>query len=290
MLQAVKETEHSTRRILLVSNLADSTQITRTVVLMQLNTNQGPASVSNTVRLPQASEFGLNEMPDNLAGFLRFVKECEYFYKHEQRNAANPILVHCMNGVSRSAVFILVYTLIQIVDASCNDDQSLSKTSAISDSLIRTVKLMRLKRKYMIQSMYHLKYSYNAILYYLKDILFKEGVLTNSTFNNELNKVEIIANEFDSSILKDGSLLSIQSSNEGVLKEHQNVESLESTSVVATNQFLIEVSEKPKVNCSVIDLYDPNNFSLDLTADSAKRKQKITKKDFLNGSSRQVCQ
>ena len=285
VLQAVKETEHSTRRILLVSNLADSTQITRTVVLIQLNTNQGPGSLSNPVRLSQASGIGLNEMPDNLAGFLRFVKECEHFYTHEQRNAANPILVHCMNGVSRSAVFILIYTLIQIVDASCNDEQSLPKTS-ISDSLIRAVKLMRLKRKYMIQSVYHLKYSYNAILYYLKDILFKEGVLTNSTFNNEINKVEITAKEFDSSILKDNSLLSIQSSNEGVLKEHQNAESIESPSVtVTTAQFPIEVSEPPKVNCSIIDLYDPNNFSLDLTADSAKRKQKITKKDFLNGSS-----
>ena len=81
VLQAVKETEHSTRRILLVSNLADSTQITRTVVLMQLNTNQGSASVSNTVRLPEASEFDLNEMPDNLAGFLRFVKGIKLFSK-----------------------------------------------------------------------------------------------------------------------------------------------------------------------------------------------------------------
>lgn len=116
-------------------------------------------------------------MPENMTGFLKFTKECEQFYSCEQRNVDNPILVHCMNGVSRSAVLLLTYSLIQIIDAHC--DHSLTQISTISESVIRLIKHMRTKRKYMIQSTYHLKYSYDAILYYLKDILIKQGICQN---------------------------------------------------------------------------------------------------------------
>lgn len=116
---------------------------------------------------------GLNEMPENVVGFLKYIKECTQFYTYEQRNSQNPVLVHCMNGVSRSAVFLVIYTLIQIVDYNC--DESMTQISNIPDSVIRLIKQMREKRKYMVQSMYHLKYSYEAVLYYLKDIMIKQG-------------------------------------------------------------------------------------------------------------------
>jgi protein tyrosine phosphatase len=185
---SAKETSNSIKRICTVTNLADSSQKVRTVVLFQYK--YGPSTTSTN--LPQSGRiyqfqdstiiiskivhlkgFGLNEMPENVAGFLKFVKECEHFYVHEQRNADNPVLVHCMNGVSRSAVFLVVYSLIQIIDEHCEDPHT--QVSTISETLLRLVKQMRNRRKYMIQSTYHLKYSYNAILYYVKDILIKQG-------------------------------------------------------------------------------------------------------------------
>ncbi len=112
-------------------------------------------------------------MPENVAEFIKFAKECKHLYTHEQRNPENPVLVHCMNGVSRSAVFLLVYSLIQIIDAYFEDSQA--QVTTISETLLRLIKQMRSRRKYMVQSTYHLKYSYNAILYYAKDILVKQG-------------------------------------------------------------------------------------------------------------------
>ena len=115
---------------------------------------------------------GLNELPENVSAFLKFVKECENYFLTQQRNRSHPILVHCMNGVSRSAVFILIYTMIQIIDNS-SGSSSLSQTSSTnlsSEFMMKLIKSMRSKRKYMIQSTYHLKYSYDALLYYMKGI------------------------------------------------------------------------------------------------------------------------
>lgn len=122
----------------------------------------------------QSSGIGLNEMAENVGDLLKFIKESESFYQQEQRNANNPVLVHCMNGVSRSAVFLAVYSLIQVIDANCADPTN-TQMPSIAECLSRQIKAMRQRRKYMLQTTYHLKYSYEAVLYYLKDILIKQG-------------------------------------------------------------------------------------------------------------------
>lgn len=257
-LQSSKETLNSTQRVFTVSNLTEN--VTRTVVILQYQFN----SNNNGVKPVIGSVTGIaqNEMPENISSFLKFVKECEYFYLKEQRNKSHPILVHCMNGVSRSAVFILLYSMIQLIDSICESD-SPYQISLNSDLVLKLIKQMRSKRKYMIQSMHLLKYSYDAILYYLKDTLIKEGILTVG-----FDRKQSI--ELDSSIIKDESVSSIQS----IAKDK-----------IFTNQTGVENSQlSPKSNGkdaikSIVELEDPNKFSLDLKEENVKRK--ISKKDFL---------
>ena len=316
-LLTFKETAHSVQRICSVKNSSDNQS--RTVVLLQhVNNNSKNNATTNgsATALPTTnSGIGLNEMPENVASFLKFIKECEHFYKTQQRSLTHPVLVHCMNGVSRSAVFLLLFSMIQIIDLNCDHNQTLSTLSSqliLSDVLIRFIKQMRNKRKYMIQSMCHLKYAYDATLYYLKDILIKEGVLNNFTFNsNELNgiasnnnngsnglngekAIRKISVEIDSNILNDQSLVSIQSSKEQL---HQTTSSNSpNDSLLLNSESNQNVNEKSPSKqqttlTSLVDLCDPEKFSiLLLSDDSTKRKQKFTKKDFLNSTTNQNAQ
>ena len=213
-LMSFKESPHSTQRICSIKNSSDN--LSRTVALIQhKNTNNNGITTMPATN----SGIGLNEMPENVASFLKFIKECEHFYKTQQRSLTHPVLVHCMNGVSRSTVFILLYSMIQIIDLNLDKSETLLTGSQLnlSETLIRFIKQMRNKRKYMIQSIYHLKYAYDAALYYLKDILIKEGVLnnfafvsneTNATSNNNLYNdktasQKAISVEIDTNILND---------------------------------------------------------------------------------------
>ncbi|RNA20231.1 Tyrosine- phosphatase non-receptor type 23 [Brachionus plicatilis] len=241
-LQSFKETNCSIQRVF---TLQKDSQ-TRTVVMLQFKwDNSKSPSITSVTGIAQ------NEMPDNVGTFLKFVKECENFYLKEQRNRNKPILVHCMNGVSRSAVFILLYSMIQIVDTICQSDCFTAQFN--SDLVLKSVKQMRAKRKYMIQSTYHLKYSYDAILYYMKDLLIKQGVFVSNETNFERRNSNI-----ETSILNDQSVVSIQSTR----------------------------VEKNGGCLSLNDIVDPGKFNLDL--DDVKRK--TSKKDFLNGTEKSVTE
>ena len=169
-LQSVKETANSIQRVFTVASLADN--LSRTVVILQQNTASPQLSATVTTRAASVTTtgIGLNEMPENMSSFLKFVKECENFFLTQQRSHAHPILCHCVNGVSRSAVFLLVYSMIQIIDTSCDSSATSppAPASISAEFMLRLVKQMRSKRKYMVQSVYHLKYAYDALLYYLK--------------------------------------------------------------------------------------------------------------------------
>ena len=284
-LLSFKETAHTIQRICTVKNSFDNQS--RTVVLLQ-HINQ----INNSNKsLVSATGIGLNEMPENIASFLKFIKECESFYKTQQRSLTHPVLVHCMNGVSRSAVFILLYSIIQVIDLNCDYNQPMSTYSTLimSDLLIRFIKQMRTKRKYMIQSMCHLKYSYEATLYYLKDILIKEGVLNNFSFSsneafNSLTSNNVINSEIgtrkqsvDSNIINDESLVSIQSSNEQLKTNDSDLNTSNDSN-----------EKSPKKITNLADLCDPDKFTIVLDDDSTKKKQKFTKKDFLSSSTSSI--
>ena len=248
VLVSVKQTSSSIQRVCTVENKAEN--LMRTVTVLQ---HVGPGD---------APAIGPHELPENIPSFLKFIKECEHFYKTEQRNSAHPVLVSCMSGVSRSALFLVVYTAINIIE-SYND--SPPRPIIPSDCLTKVVKLMRIKRKYMVQSMQHLKYAYDAVLYYLKDALIKEGVLTNCS----LNQVEAAVGHVE-----------LKPNMSSAIEEKQKTSEQTNSSLVETAP--AESTEKKKPIESIIDLCDPFKFTLESNQDASRKKNKITKNDFIN--------
>lgn len=117
-------------------------------------------------------------MPDDHRPIISFIKEIEHFYVTQQRNGEHPICIHCVNSVSRSAVFIAAYSCVQIIDSYLAPTYLAQSHQAItSDTLLKLVKQMRSKRKYMLQSTLNLKYLYDLVLAYAKQVLIKEGAL-----------------------------------------------------------------------------------------------------------------
>ena len=207
-------------------------------------------------------------MPENMATFLKFLKDCESFYLTEQRNKANPIVVHCLNGVSRSAVFMLLYNTIQSIDTFYDDQAVTAESSSLSvaDLVLKYIKLMRGKRKYMIHTINHLRYAYDCLLFYMRDLLVKNNVIKEDYVD------DVVTGE----------------------KQQQQQEAEESSATTATNR--AKKSVLSKSNSTVLnltDVCDPNKFCLDsvsssgdeASAGSRRKSNKITKNDFYqNGS------
>jgi protein tyrosine phosphatase len=243
-LQSIKETGYSIQRVLTVS--LDST--TRTVVLFQY--------LFNSIKPGAAVGTGLgqNDMPEDVGNFLKFVKDCETFYINEQRNKANPILTHCLNGVSRSAVFMLAFNAIQSIDtfydeSAVNVESPGTTSLAVADLIIKLIKQMRGKRKYMVQTVSHLKYAYECVLFYMKDALIRKNVI-----KEDVNNDSLVSNNGPK--LANASLDTLKKSN-----------TTSAVSSVLTLQ----------------DVCDPSKFCLDLntSGDESRRKIKFTKDDFL---------
>ncbi len=255
-------------------------------------------------------------MPESISSFLKFVKECEYFYLTQQRNPSHPVLIHCMNGVSRSAVFILVYTMIQIIDLAGNKQNQLHHSINISSDLIlKLIKQMREKRKYMIQSMHHLKYTYDAVLYYLKEFVIKEDILnitSNSLMQNIMHEESITTgsdtrqqaivkntvetgenNSKDSNSEFKQSVKEINFSKEDDIQVLNNLtecfeiaykKELNEAMKMHNKQTTFTKNENENKKMSLIELCDPNKFTLEVNDDLSKKKKKITKKDFITSS------
>lgn len=245
-LQSVKETEYSVQRVLTISS--SNTNTTRTIVLFQY-------LFSNKTSAPVVTGLGQNEMPESMSNFLRFVKDCERFYMSEQRNKSSPVLVHCVNGVSRSAMFLLVYSCIQTIDTFYDEEQSTNESASplslsVSDLVTKYIKLMRTKRKYMIHNISHLKYAYDCLAAYMRDILIKKNVIREDQTSQSHSRPEE---------LKNGN-------------GHVNKSGLGKPAVAA--QVL-----------NLADVCDPSKFCLDLASptseENSKRKGKFTKDDFL---------
>lgn len=75
------------------------------------------------------------------------------------------------NGVSRTGPFLTLFTGIQDI----NEGRTFPDLNKI-------IRLLRSKRRHMIQDMSHLKFVYEAFLYYVQDLLVKrnDNILSNN--------------------------------------------------------------------------------------------------------------
>jgi len=105
------------------------------------------------------------DMPDNPIELLKFIDEVQH-YLLQTRNRRSTILATCLNGVSRTGSFLTLFTSIQDI----NEGRSFPDINKI-------IRLLRLKRRHIIQDMNQLKFIYETFLYYVQDLLVKRGVL-----------------------------------------------------------------------------------------------------------------
>ena len=69
------------------------------------------------------------------------------------------------NGVSRTGPFLTLFTCIQDIDEG-----------RLFPDLNKIIRLLRSKRRHIIQDMNQLKFVYEALLYYVQDLLVKRKI------------------------------------------------------------------------------------------------------------------
>ncbi|CAF4589523.1 unnamed protein product [Rotaria socialis] len=156
-----EELQFSSFTITLLSTKSP-TQLTnhRIIRLHHSQTNQ-----SRTVVWLEHFGWPPKEMPDNPIELLKFIQEVQYFLI-QTRNHRSAILATCLSGVSRTGPFLSLFTSIQDIDEGRS-----------FPDLNKIIRLLRSKRRHLIQDMNQLKFVYETLLYYAQDFLVKRGVL-----------------------------------------------------------------------------------------------------------------
>ncbi|UJR14946.1 hypothetical protein I4U23_001927 [Adineta vaga] len=113
------------------------------------------------------------DMPDNSTELLKFIQEVQHFLT-QTRNPRSTILVTCMSGVSRTGPFLALFTSIQDIDEGRS-----------FPDLNKIIRLLRTKRRNMIQDMNQLKFVYEALLRYTQERLVKRGTLNVTSILHE---------------------------------------------------------------------------------------------------------
>ena len=104
---------------------------------------------------------GFSSFPASPGPFLSFVSETLNLYC-QQRGACHPVVVHCLSGVGRTGLFCLVTAAVCDIQAG----------HGLLD-LVTTTASMSTHRKGSLRDREHLKFAYQAVLYYAQDLLMK---------------------------------------------------------------------------------------------------------------------
>ena len=142
-------------------------------------------------------------MPDHPIELLKFIDEVQH-YLLQTRNRRTTILATCLyvkkilfdflqirlfsNGISRTGPFLTLFTGIQ----------DINEGRAFPD-LNKIIRFLRSKRRHLIQDMNQLKFVYEALLYYVQDLLVKRK---NHPFSFQLHFLSL----YSGGVLKVGSI------------------------------------------------------------------------------------
>ncbi|XP_069698409.1 tyrosine-protein phosphatase non-receptor type 23 isoform X3 [Periplaneta americana] len=148
-LQSSNVRSHWVERI--VSVTAVEARVTRVIVHLQFTAWPG------------------SSFPASPGPFLSFVSETLNFYS-QQRGACHPVVVHCLSGVGRTGLFCLVTAAVCEIQAG----------RGLLD-LVTTTAVMSTHRKGSLRDREHLKFAYQAVLYYAQDLLMKFAVNSNNS-------------------------------------------------------------------------------------------------------------
>ncbi|KAL0274013.1 UNVERIFIED_CONTAM: hypothetical protein PYX00_006557 [Menopon gallinae] len=141
-LQSSNVRTHWIERIM--SLCVAETRVTRVVVHLQFTSWPG------------------SSFPESPGPFLSFASECINFF-NQQRSSSHPAVVHCISGVGRTGLFCLIVAAILEIQAG----------KGIPD-LVAITGQMSQYRKSPLRDREHLKFAYQAVLYYCQDLLMKQ--------------------------------------------------------------------------------------------------------------------
>nr|CAD7453993.1 unnamed protein product [Timema tahoe] len=137
----------------------------------------GETRVSRVIVHLQFTAWPGSSFPASPGPFLSLVCEALTFYC-QQRAASHPVVVHCLSGVGRTGLFVLATAAVCEVQAG----------QGLLD-LVPTASTMSASRKNSLRDREHLKFAYQAVLYYAQDFLMKRGILTSrSTFEDKRSR------------------------------------------------------------------------------------------------------
>jgi len=94
--------------------------------------------------------------------------------RRQQRVPSRPVLVHCMDGGSKSATFLAILWLVEEMDSTSGPQVPAGQSWP--DVCTKLGHLM-LQRKGVVRDKQFLRLVYESMLYYMQDSLMKQGIL-----------------------------------------------------------------------------------------------------------------
>ena len=231
--------------------------------------------------------------------------------RRQQRVPSRPVLVHCLDGGSKSATFLTILWLVEEMESPSGVQvpagQGWPDVSAKLGHLI-------MQRKGVVRDKQYLKLVYESLLYYMQDNLMKQGILntgttivlggkkghsrhpsqdfvglTVATLKKELNKVDPVDIDIK---MEDNSIKKVED-DDGLVDDGSN----DAKGLIISSNPLVDVEEEstdvvkdeeatPAGSVVVVLKNIPDDLSklADITQSQTKKTKKITKDDFANST------
>ena len=153
-LQSSKSCSSHTERVVNICHA--TTKQTRAVVHLQLLGWPGP------------------DLPSSPAPIIDTVMALITLHK-QQRVASHPVMVHCLDGGSKSGTFIVLLSLISEMETRVGPSVPSSPGFPDVTNLFATILC---QRKGIVRDKEYMNLVYEILLYYMQDTLMKQGILT----------------------------------------------------------------------------------------------------------------
>lgn len=209
--------------------------------------------------------------------------------KRQQRITSRPVLVHCLEGGSKSATFLTILWLVEEMESE--GGVHVPVVQGWPDICSKMGHLM-LQRKGVVRDKQYLKLVYECLLYYMQDILMKQGILntgTASVLGGKKTHSRHPSQDFvglSVATLKD-ELIKVES--EEIMQpelEESAIHPVKSKDDSPSSSILT-LEQENTASGSLTTFPDDLSKLADITESQHKKNKKISKEDFLNPS-RQV--
>jgi len=240
------------------------------------------------------------DLPSSPAPIIDTVMALIALHK-QQRVASHPVMVHCLDGGSKSGTFIVLLSLISEMETRAGPSVPSSPGFPDVTNLFATILC---QRKGIVRDKEYMNLVYEILLYYMQDSLMKQGILTKpatsglKTHNRHpsqdfilgptsvattRNKVELAMQ--DPSVeqievnLKDSEAQDEAKPAEKQLEEH--LSGVESTQTIEKPKENKDRKENSVGQRDTTGIPDDLSMLVDFSKTDSPSKRKFTKEDFM---------